>query len=72
MKIKRLNEELNEDHPIAVRIFQDLDDIEALCQDTYNWDTPEWNDRKNVEQTADLIIQYATDIKDALAEYYDD
>ena len=75
MKIKLINEELNEelteDHPIAKRIFNNLDDIETLCKDTYNWDTEEWNNRKNVEMTADLIIQYASDIKDALSEYYD-
>lgn len=70
-ELNEINEELNEDHPIAKRIFNNLDDIEFLCKDTYNWDTEEWNNRKNVEMTADLIIQYASDIKDALSEYYD-
>lgn len=76
MKIEKLNENvlnedtLNEEHPIAKRIFQDLDDIEYFCKQTYEWKIPEWNNRKKVEFMADLIVQYATDIKDALDEFY--
>lgn len=78
MKIKKLNEnkklkeELNENHPIFKRISQDLDDIEFLCNDTYNWEEEDWNKLNLVRQTANLIIQYASDIKDALDEYQGD
>lgn len=78
MKVQLINEELNEinealdeEHPIAKRIFNDLDSIENLCNQTYNWEDKDWNNRKTVEMTADLISQFASDIKDALSEYYD-
>lgn len=69
---KKLKEELNESHPIFKRISKDLDDIEFLCNDTYNWETKDWNKLSSVRQTADLIIQFASDIKDALDEYQGD
>lgn len=78
MKVDKLNEnkileeELQEGHPIFERISKDLDDIEFLCNDTYNWEKEDWNKLNSVRQTANLIIQFASDIKDALDEYQGD
>lgn len=66
---KKLNEKITEDSQVFKDMSSALDDIEYLCQDTYNWDAEEWNDKKNIKRTAEQIIDRANTILDCLRRY---
>ena len=66
---KKLNEKITEDSQVFKDMSSALDDIEYLCQDTYNWDTEEWNDKENIKRTAEQIIDRANTILDCLRRY---
>ena len=75
MKIVKLNENKNitealtEDSEVFKEMSSALDDIEYLCNDTYNWDTAEWNDKENVKRTAERIIESANVLLDCIKRY---
>lgn len=66
---KNLTEALTEDSEVFKEMSSALDDIEYLCNDTYNWDTAEWNDKENVKRTAERIIESANVLLDCIKRY---
>ena len=69
MKIKLLKEALTEDSEIFKEMSSALDDIEYLCNETYNWDIDEWNNKNNIKLTAENIIAYANVLLDCIKRY---
>ena len=62
-------ESLTEDSEVFKDMSNALDDITYLCNDTYNWDIDEWNDKKNVKNTAERIIDSANVLLDSIKKY---
>ena len=69
MKIRLLKEALTEDSEVFKEMSSALDDIEYLCNDTYNWDIDEWNNKNNVRATAERIIESANVLLDCIKRY---
>ena len=66
---KVVDESLTEDSEIFKDMSNALDDIEYLCNDTYNWDAEQWNDKENVRRTAERIIESAQILLDSIERY---
>ena len=66
---KAVDESLTEDSEVFKDMSNALDDIEYLCNDTYNWGMDEWNDKNNVKNTAERIIDSANVLLDSIKKY---
>ena len=66
---KVVDESLTEDSDVFKDMSSALDDIEYLCNDTYNWDINGWNDKENVRRTAERIIESAQVLLDSIKKY---
>lgn len=66
---KVVDEALTEDSEVFKDMSNALDDIEYLCNDTYNWGIDEWNDKSNVKNTAERIIDSANILLDSIKKY---
>ena len=64
-----ISESLTEDSEVFKDMSNALDDIEYLCNDTYNWDINGWNDKENVRRTAERIIESAQILLDSIERY---
>ena len=66
---KIVDESLTEDSEVFKDMSNALDDIEYLCNDTYNWDINGWNNKENVRRTAERIIESAQILLDSIERY---
>ena len=66
---KAVDESLTEDSEVFKDMSNELDEIEYLCNDKYNWGMDEWNDKNNVKNTAERIIDSANVLLDSIKKY---